>query len=377
MLSQRQVLQRLTRLQGPEQEQQVNFAPLGTTVLPSSVKTDKFIWGMQVRWHGRITVGGSSFTPLTNALWNLMQEFRVRGTHVKYGAQVPYRLRGSTVRDLSVLFGSGFVPTSYVLKNGTAGTFDGATTATYDCDVIWTLIFPPQDIPLADQIVNGALKGPDWAGDLHLEYDSGDGTSLGTTAGNITFSAYGSSSGSAQVLVSLIRPNMTVALMNAISPAITFKTYTDLATVLQGATFVGQKIADLNIGKGTSRVILKSGTLQTSTSAGVAVFASLSDNIITRSFPALDGKNLKNPYSNKEMKEYENYFMRTNGPTGYQVLDWIEGRNILSAFPSQGLTSARRFEVDGDITAAANQGGERVQEEILGSPVIMPVPIGA
>ena len=111
MLSPRQVLQRLTRLQGPEQEQQVNFAPLGTTVLPASIKTDKFIWGIQVKYHGRITVGGTTFTPLTNALWNLIQEFRIRGTHVKYGAQVPYRLRGATVRDLSQLFGSGEVPT--------------------------------------------------------------------------------------------------------------------------------------------------------------------------------------------------------------------------------------------------------------------------
>jgi len=377
MLSPRQVLQRITRLQGPEQEQQVNFAPLGTTVLPASLKTDKFIWGMQVKFHGRIATGGTGFTPLTNALWNLIQEFRIRGTHIKYGAQVPYRLRGSTVRDLSVLFGAGFSPTSYVLKGGSAGTFDGTASTNFDCDVIWTLIFPPQNIPLADQIVNGALKGPEWAGDLHLEYDAGDGTSLGTTAGNITFSAYGSGSGSAQISVSLIRPNMTVALMNAITPAICFKTYTDLATVLQGTTFVGQKISDLNIGKGTARVILKSGTLQTSTSTGVAVFASLSQNIITRSFPALDGKPIKNPYSNKEMIEFENLFMNANAPAGYQVLDWIEGDNVLSMFPSQGLTTARRFEIDGDVTAAANQGGERIQEEILGSPVIMPVPVSA
>jgi hypothetical protein len=243
--------------------------------------------------------------------------------------------------------------------------------------VMWLITFPPQDIPLSDQIVNGALKGPDWAGDLHLEWDAADGTALGTTAANITFSAYGSSSGSGQVSVSLIRPNMTVALMNAISPSICFKTYTDLATILQGATFTGQTIAQLNIGKATSRVVLKTGTLQTGVSAGVACFASLSNNIITRSFPSLDGKPLKNPYSNKEVIELENYFQTIDAPTGYQVLDWIEGHNILSVFPSQGLTSARRFEVDGDVTGASNQGGERIQEELLGSPVIMPVPVGS
>jgi len=376
-LTPRQVLQRLTRLQGPEQEQTINFTALSPLVLPSSVKTDKFIWGMQVRFHGRIAVGGTGFTPLPNALWNLVQEFRVYGTHAKYGAQVPFRQRGATVRDYSVIFGQGFVPTQYTLKGGVAGTFDGTASTNFDCDFMWTLIFPPGDIPLSDQIVNGALKGPDWAGDLHLAMDTTDGTALGTTAANITFSAYGSASGSPQLLVSLIRPNMTVALMNAIFPAICFKTYTSLDSLLQGSTFTNQQIALLNIGKGTTRVILKSGTLQTGVSTGVEVFASLSDSIITQSYPALDGKPLKNPYSNKEMREYGSFFYKTNSPSGYQVLDWIEGRNVLSAFPSQGLTAARRFEVDGNITGAANQGGERIQEELLGSPVIMPVPVGA
>jgi hypothetical protein len=374
-LTPRQVLQRLTRLQGPEQEQQVNFTPLSTIVLPSSLKTDKFIWGLQVRFHGRIATGATGFTPLPNALWNLIQEFRVYGTHVKWGAQVPFRLRGATVRDYSQIFGYGFNPVSLVTKAGVAGSsFDGTASTNFDCDTVWTLIFPPGDIPLADQIVNGAIKGPDWPGDLHLAMDTCDGTCLGTTAANITFSAYGSGSGSPQLSVSLIRPNMTVALMNAITPAICFKTYTDLASLLQATTFTGQKISDLNIGKGTTRVILKTGVLQTATSAGVTAFASLSNSIITRSFPALDGKPLKNPYSNIEMREYGNFFYKANSPNGYQVLDWIEGHSVLSAFPSQGLTTARRFEIDGDVTAAANQGGEKIQEELLGSPIIMPVP---
>jgi hypothetical protein len=375
-LTPRQVLQRLTRLQGPEQEQTINFTPVSPLVLPSALKTDKFIWGMQVRFHGRIAVGGTGFSPLVNALWNLIQEFRVYGTHAKYGAQVPYRLRGAMVADYSRIFGQGFLPTATVLKGGVAGTFDGTATTNFDVDVIWTLIFPPGDLPLSDMIVNGALKGPDWAGDLHLAMDTADGTALGTTAGNITFSAYNSASGSPQLLVSLIRPNMTVALMNAISPAICFKTYVTLDQLLQGSNFTGQQIALLNTGKGTTRIILKTGTLQTGATSGVTVYASLSNGIITLAYPALDGKPLKNPYSNLEMREYGNFFYKTDSPTGYQVLDWIEGRNVLSLFPSQGLTAARRFEVDGNIIGAANQGGERIQEELLGSPVILPVPVG-
>jgi hypothetical protein len=372
-LTQHQILQRLTRLQGPEQEQQVNFAALGTTVLPSSLKTDKFIWGIIIRFHGRIAVGGTAFTPLVNALWNLLQEVRLKGTHTKYGAQTPVRLRGAAIRDLSSIFGrGGYVPFSKVFKTGTLGTFDGAASTNYDVDVEWLLPIPPQGIPLADQILY-AVKGPEWAGDLHLEFDTGDGTSLGTTSGNITFSAYNSGSSSPQISVSLIRPCMTVALMNAITPGITFKTYRDLASILQAATFTGQKISDLNVGKGTTRLIQRTGTLQTSVSAGVNVMSAYSDSIITRAFPSLDGKPLKNPYSIFETKDYEAYALGNALPLGYAIHDWIEGGNVHSMFQSQSLTAARRFELDGDVTAASNQGGELIQEEILGSPVILPV----
>jgi hypothetical protein len=372
-LTQQQILQRLTRLQGPEQEQSVSYSPLSTTVLPSSLKTDRFIWGLLVTFVGRLSVT-SGFTPLTNALWNLFQEFRVKGTHSVYGSQVLFRERGATCRDMGAIYGrGGYVPSAWILKGGSVGPFDGTASTAFDVRVEFLLPFPVQGIPLPDQILWGAVKGPDWSGDLHLEWDGVDGTALGSTGANVAISAYGSNSGSAQVLVSTIRPAMTVALQNAISPALTFKSYRDLATVLQGATVTGQKITDLNIGKNTARVILRTGTLQTSVSAGVVVMASLSDNIITRAYPALDGKQIKNPYSNKETKEFENYCLGANQPAGYSVLDWIEGGNIHSMFRSQSLTSSRRFEIDGDVTGASNQGGEEIQEEILGKPVILPV----
>ena len=133
-------------------------------MLPSSLKTDKFIWGLTIRFHGRIAVGGSAFTPLTNALWNLLTEVRLKGTHTKYGAQMPIRLRGAAIRDLSQIFGrGGYTPKSVVLETGTLGTFDGSASTNFDCDVEWLLPIPPQGIPLSDQILY-AIKGPDWAG---------------------------------------------------------------------------------------------------------------------------------------------------------------------------------------------------------------------
>jgi hypothetical protein len=370
----RHLLQRLTRLQGPEQEQTINLQPLSTNTFPASIKTDKFIWGLLVQLHLRIQVGGTAFTPLVNAIANLIQELRVYGTHTRYGAQVPVRMRGQSLWDLSAQFAKAYQPQFYV--NGVrGGSFAGAANTNYDVDMFLVVPFPTQGIPLADQILNGALKGPDWAGDLHVAMDIGDGTSLGTTAGNITISAFGSNSGNGQILLSLIRPNLGTmpdgtAIQSLITPSICFKTYKAIDAILQGSNLVGQKISDLNVGKKMARIIVKTGVQQTSTSAGVLVYASLSDAIITRAFPALDGKNIKNPYNSASTRELEFYFREAVPVKGYNIIDWIEGGNIQSAFPSQGLTSSRRWELDGDVTAASNQIGEVMMEELLGDPIL-------
>jgi hypothetical protein len=60
-------------------------------------------------------------------------------------------------------------------------------------------------------------------------------------------------------------------------------------------------------------------------------------------------------------------------PIGYKVIDYIatEGAadsNPKAAFPSSKLTAARKWELDGDVTAAANQIANVVQEMTLGTP---------
>jgi hypothetical protein len=370
----RHLLQRLTRLQGPEEEQTLALQVASTNTFPASIKTDKFIWGLLIQLHLRIQVGGASFTPLVNAIANLIQELRVYGTHTRYGAQVPLRMRGQSLWDLSAQFAEAYQPQVYV--NGVrGGSFAGTANTNYDVDLFLIVPFAPQGIPLADQILNGSIKGPDWAGDLHVALDAGDGTSLGTTAGNITISAFGSNSGSGQVLLSLIRPNLGTfpdgtPIQNLITPSICFKTYKALDAVLQGSNLVGQKISDLNTGKAMTRIIVKTGVQQTSTTSGVLVFASLSDAIITRAFPTLDGKNIKNPYNSASTREVEMYFRKAAPVKGYNIIDWIEGGNVQSKFPSQGLTAARRWQLEGDVTAASNQIGEVIMEELLGDPVL-------
>ena len=62
-------------------------------------------------------------------------------------------------------------------------------------------------------------------------------------------------------------------------------------------------------------------------------------------------------------------------PAGYRMIDFISNTgngpaNPKTAFGSSQLTAARKFELDGDVTAAANQIAEVVQEMVLGAPGI-------
>lgn len=363
----------LGRYSPPDQEYQVVFSPLSTLSSPTSIRTDKIISFLMFRFHGRITVGGAAFTPIPDALRYILQEIRVNGTHAQYGAQTPIRIRAKTVSDLNKVYRISYTPRDRIFKNGSlVAAFDGAANATYDVDIFWTI--PTFVLPMGLNLATlYSLKGPDWAGNLFVQTDTADGSAFGTTAGNITFSSYGSSSGSAQVLCSVVRPNISVDLMNRISPGVSFKSYLVEDSVVQGSSFTNQPIVlQLNIGKKFTAVTSVSGVSQTGLSAGVRAYASFSDFIVTRQMVSLDGKNLVNPYSGLDSQEYESWLGDLQLLTGYNVYNFMrEAGNPDSGFPAETLTAARRFSLYGDVTAGANQLCEIVQDEVLGTPQVL------
>src|SRR5262249_45285446 len=143
--------------------------------------------------------------------------------------------------------------------------------------------------------------------------------------------------------------------------------------VSTGASASGVKLADLTVGKDTSRIFVKAGTSQAGTSAGVVAYATLSDTIITRTFFSLDNRNLRfqNANADSVMQDYMGRTYGRNIPVGYRILDFIAGvgsgtDNVRAAFTSSQLTAARKYELDGDVVVAAGQIAEMVQEMILG-----------
>ena len=367
----RGVLSSLGRFSRSEADFNTLFTPLTTLRSPTSIRTDRIISFLLIHFRGRIAIGTAALTALTvDPLRNLIQEIRVSGTHTTFGAAVPFRIRAKTQNDINRIYGINYAPRDKVLKGGAAGTFDG-TVANFDVDVFWQVPLFPVPTPLQIAPLY-SLKGPDWAGNLFVEFDTADGTVLGTYGAGttVTFTAYGVATGSPTVYVDVIRPLVTAALMNKISPAIPYRSYRPLDTVMQGASFTLGKIADLNIGKKFVSFHLETGALQAATSAGTRAYSAMSDGIVTRAVASLDGKFLALPSSALSQQESDSLMGGQTLQTGYNVYNFCrETGNPDTAFPAETLTAARRFEVDGDVTAAAAQGAELVQDELLGSPL--------
>ena len=168
--------------------------------------------------------------------------------------------------------------------------------------------------------------------------------------------------------------------MAKIKPAIVFRVlnFQQPTATVSGASGSGLKLADLTVGNHTTRIFLKTGTQLASTTGGVVAYGSLSDGIVTRTFFSMDNRNLRFQNTNAD-SVLQDYVGRSYGrvtPVGYKVIDFMSSTgngpaNPKASFSSSKLTAARKFEVDGDVTAAANQIAEVVQEMLLGRPQLL------
>jgi hypothetical protein len=372
--TQRQFAALMGRLGKPEYEFSQPWAPATTIKSPAGLRTDKFIGVLLMHWRGRLVIANAAIAALTvDSLGQLIQEIRVYGQHAVFGNIRPIVIRGGMVRMLNRIYRPNFIPRDQFAGGNTHAwgawnSLAAQATGTYDMDIFWTLpVFPlPMSLNLAGMY---SLKGPDWAGNLFMEMDCSDATALGGVNANSTWTAYGSGAGSPTVTVSVCRWNLGVATMNRLSPAIAFKSYKLLDSVLTGTSFSGQTITTLNIGKKLAAATVESGTLYGSLSSGMRAYSSNSDAMVTRVYVSLDGKALVNPESGFTEQEWTQWVRGTALPPGYNIYNFTdESGNPDSGFPAETLTAARRFEIDGDVTAASGQGGVLLQDEILGSP---------
>jgi hypothetical protein len=386
------LLSRITRDQGPEFEQTLLFAALTQVSTLTSLRTDRKIKWLDLHMRMRITNAATGPTLRTgpsilgannsNVLFSLFQQITVRGQHLKYGSQTVFQMRGEAAAEFVALVLPNYIPQYAVSPNGGAlvkfGPLSVTAAQTNDIDLVLPIPLYPPDLSATDSVMY-CIHGPDWPGNLFMDLLFADGTALATANPPVLFSAFGSGTGSGSVDILSERPLLGKDYMSSIRGAITYRivfSQQPTAAVSAGGG-TGVKLSDLQVGKDTTRIFLKTGVQGTNESAGVIAYGSLSDLITTRTFFSLDSRGLRFQNANGD-PVFQDYMARMYGrtiPAGYRLWDFISNTgngpaNPKTAFGSSQLTAARKYELDADTVAAANQIAEVTQEMILGAPGI-------
>jgi hypothetical protein len=386
------LLSRITRDQGPEFEQTLLFAALTQVSTPTSLRTDRKIKWLDLHLRMRITNAATGPTLRTgpavlgtnnsNVLFSLFQQITVRGQHLKYGSQTIFQMRGEAAAEFIALVLPNYIPQYAVSPNGGAlvkfGPLSVTAAQTNDIDLVLPIPLYPPDLSATDSVMY-CVHGPDWPGNLFMDLLFADGTALATANPPVLFSAFGSGTGSGSIDILSERPLLGKDYMSSIRGAITYRivfSQQPTAAVSAGGG-TGIKLSDLQVGKDTTRIFLKTGVQGTNESAGVIAYGSLSDLITTRTFFSLDSRGLRFQNANGD-PVFQDYMARMYGrtiPAGYRLWDFISNTgngpaNPKTAFGSSQLTAARKYELDADTVAAANQIAEVTQEMILGAPGI-------
>jgi hypothetical protein len=385
------MISRITRDQGPEFEQTLQFANTTQVSTPTSLRTDRKVRFYDFHFRGRLT---NSATPgtystgpilLGTPIFRLIQQFTLRGQHLRYGAQTPIVMRGEMAAEWMGIMNPNYVPRFSNSVNGGAlvagAALSNTASATNDVDFVLPIPLFPYDLSPSDQTFY-SLHGPDWPGNLYFDVNTADVTALGVTTVQSTISAFGSATGTATIDILSERPLVSKALASSIRPGVTFRVMNfsqPTAAVSTGAASAGIKLGDLTVGKDTTRILTKVGTSLAATSAGVVAYATLSDTIITRTVIAMDNRQLRfqNANANSAMQDYMGRMYGRTTPSGYLMIDFISGigtgtGNAKAAFQSSQLTAARKFELDGDVSVVgATQIAEIIQEMILGRPALL------
>lgn len=389
-----QIVSRVTRDQGPEFEQTLNWANTTQVSTPTSLRTDRKIRFFDLHMRGRLTNAAapptyrSGPTLLGTPLFSLIQQFTLRGQHLRYGAQTPIVMRGETMAEFMALMNPNWVPRFSVSVNGAALTqgqaLSNAANATNDFDFVLPIPMFPYDLTPSDQTFY-CIHGPDWPGNLYVDLLTADPTALGATLAQIangsTVTAFGSAAGVGVIDILAERPLVSKKLASQIRPAVTFRIHNfsqPTSAVSTGASSAGVKLGDLTVGKDTTRVFLKVGTQLAATSAGIVAYGSLLDTVVTRTFISMDNRQLRfqNGNADSVMQDYMGRMYGRTVPAGYRMIDFISGigtgtGNPKAAFQSSQLTAARKFELDGDVTVGGTNIAELVQEMILGRPALL------
>ncbi len=344
--------------------------------LVNRIPLDKPLWGMLLETRYRVITTGAVGNVNAEGALNFIQRVRVVGTHKRFGTREIVNLRGATLYELEKKYSFGMA--SPLISNLPAAGASFAA-ATYDVNFVLPVPFVPRGIPKLQQMMF-LVRNDEWATfDVYVTF--GDITAIGvspqTTA---VFSDFGGG-GSPRVRVTVIRSILGEA-RGLIQPAVFRRQALPLTTVLTSANLSDSPLQDLDVGFKICAYLVKTGVATITSTGGILSFSSLSDGILTRPKIKLDNVSIKDALSPLTARAYallEFGFGGTAGAapgaasgvdTGYIPLEFIEGHDLNTAFRGDMLNRSNKLQLAGDVTVAANQQGEIVEEMLEGEPNI-------
>lgn len=370
----------LGRNQGPEFFFQQAFTPLQTVQIPKNVNLNRPLERLTILWEGRITIAVANMASVfPEALQSLIQQVTLQGQHKVYGALTPLQLTGADIFAWPALFRvvgcsieiNGVRVNPLGKPNGLPlATF--GNTGTYDIRIYWDIPLVPV-LPAAAKLnaVPFLYMQSDWGDTLNLQLIFGDASSLGVLGSGTTiaFSAYGSSSSSAQFFV-YTNYEILGALANQLKTAVTIRAIQQVPPGNISAISANlAKIAQLQKYK-TLNAVVKTGLLASGTSAGVQVYSSLTDGMLEQTQIRIDNKSIRNNQKNPVMNEYLRFaFEALSKPEGYMPLTFVDSLNPRTAFDGDKVSAGSTYEVDSQIIVANGANyAEVIQEYFQGVP---------
>jgi hypothetical protein len=367
----------LGRNQGPEQFFQQAFAIDTSPIIPKNLNVNRPMERIHIVWRGRVTIVGANYDAVAaEAPQTIIQRIRLTGTHQTYGALVPIDISGATafalgrltrISGASLYINGVKQPQLTVPLAENPATFGNA--GTYDLEIHYEIPMGPI-LAIANKVsvVPFLFQNADWGDTLQLQLFFGDQTSFGTPDTNttVTFSAYGSGTGSPLVTIfqnfEILGP-----LASSVASAVVLRSeQSQTAPVAANGNNV--RIQLLQKQK-TTNIFIKTGTILAGTNSGISVFGSLSDQVLEMTQPVVDNKPIRNNFNNFAAKEYAGWAFETVLPQGYLNFTFVDAQNPLTYYRGDLLAGGSTFELDSNvINGGAGVTANVLQEQVIGNP---------
>jgi len=366
----------------------IAWASGGSTTLTQAIDLSLPIRGFRLTFKGRVVIGTAGFTtPAPEGFLNLISSIIIQGTNARQQGNLTlwncdlatlfvlqnfFAFRGAAY--YSINSGTGEVLLAPPTTPMPATYNPVGATGTYDFRIIVDIPFHPFQSnafgkePLT--IPQFLVRNEEWKDSIQvvLGYgaQAGGGATgvLGVSAAGttITYSSYGSGSGTPTIDLESLPVLMGTNLKDSILPGVISRVTTPITTTMTNA---GTNVPLLNMQKQpTPRVMFKQGTSTVS-----PAFQTLTDTNVSQLGVQLgQNRNIRNLLDIFKHK-LQNADIYSRDPIqGYVLFDFMENGNPDSSYPGQDVGDGATLQVTATLAGAANALGLLLQEQVLQQP---------